>query len=548
MGEGGAIRAGRDADAAPRGNEEIVGLAADKIVIGKDVLELVSSAMYVDPMTVYREYLQNAADAIDDAKSAGLLAAGERGQVMIDVDPATRSVRIRDNGVGLRWPVFTRRLTALGGSAKRGTSARGFRGVGRLAGLGYVQELIFRSRTGGESLVSELRWDGRALRSAFRNADYSGGVADLIGHVVTSRRVDPDGYPDRFFEVELMGIVRVRSDKLMSPMAIAEYLAQVAPVPFSPEFKFGDEINAALSGAVELADLEVRITGLEQPVYRPYRDSFTDGNRVSAFDEVEIIKVPGMEGDLAAIAWLLHHDYDGTIPSGSLVKGLRLRCGNIQVGGNTLLEDLFAEPRFNGWSVGEVHVVDRRIVPNGRRDNFEQNSHFNNLLNHLTPTARKITRLCRTNSIRRRWRREFELRQEAVLEKLSILAQGSLGAAGRAKMAVAADQELSAMQKNAGMDALADDGPEMLAGTIQGLRAELNRSIEVNGTETSPLAALPVRKRKMYEHLFELVYDCSANRIAAKALVDRMLKKLGEPVNDPAVSPGRHSKGGEKSA
>ena len=39
--------------------------------------------------------------------------------------------------------------------------------------------------------------------------------------------------------------------------------------------------------------------------------------------------------------------------------------------------------------------------------------------------ARKITRLCRTNSIRRRWRREFELRQEAVLEKLSILAQGA---------------------------------------------------------------------------------------------------------------------------
>jgi molecular chaperone HtpG len=455
---------------------------------------------------------------------------------MIDVDPATRSVRIRDNGVGLRWSTFTRRLTALGASAKRGTSARGFRGVGRLAGLGYVQELIFRSRTDGESLVSELRWDGRSLRSAFRDADSSGGLADLIGRVVTARRVDAGGYPDRFFEVELKGIVRVRSDKLMSPAAIAEYLAQVAPVPFSPEFKLGDEINAALSGVVELADLEVRITGLEQPVYRPYLDSFIDDNRVSSFGEVEIIKVPGMEGELAAIAWLLHHDYDGTIPSGSLVKGLRLRCGNVQVGGNTLLEDLFPEPRFNGWSVGEVHVVDRRIVPNGRRDNFEQNAHFNNLLNHLTPTARKITRLCRTNSIRRRWRREFELHQEAVIEKLSVLAQGSLGAAGRAKIAVSADQELSAMHKIAGMEVLGDDGPEMLVQKIEGLRAELKRSIDESGSETSPLGALPVRKRKMYEHFFELVYECSANRVAAKALVDRMLKKLSEPVNNSARS------------
>ena len=531
-----AIRTARNANAWPSANEEPVGIAADEIVIGKDVLELVSSAMYVDPIAVYREYLQNAADAIDEARSTGLLAGGERGQVMIDVDPATRSVRIRDNGVGLPWRAFTRRLTALGASAKRGTRARGFRGVGRLAGLGYVQELIFRSRTAGESLVSELRWDGRAVRSAFRNADFSGGVADLIRHVVTARRVDAGRYPDRFFEVELKGVVRVRSDKLMSPAAIAEYLAQVAPVPFSPEFKFGDEISGALSGAVELADLEVRISGLEEPVYRPYRDSFTDGNRVSAFDEVEIIKVPGMEGDLAAIAWLLHHDYDGTFPSGSLVKGLRLRSGNVQVGGNTLLEDLFPEPRFNGWAVGEVHVVDRRIVPNGRRDNFEQNAHFNNLLNHLGPAARKIARLCRTNSIRRRWRREFEFRQEAVLEKLGILAQGSLGAAGRAKISVAADQELSAMQKIAGMDVLADDSPELRVRTVEGLRAELNRSIEASGSEASPLAALPARKRKMYEHLFELVYECSANRVAAKALVDRMLKKLSEPDTDTTVS------------
>jgi hypothetical protein len=536
IGEGRAIRAGRNADTGPGVNEELVGPAAAEIVIGKDVLELVSSAMYVDPMTIYREYLQNSADAIDQARSTGLLAAGEQGQVTIDIDAATRSVRIRDNGVGLRWPAFTRRLTALGASAKRGTSARGFRGVGRLAGLGYVQELIFRSRAGGESRVSELRWDGLALRSAFRNADFSGGVADLISRIVTARRVDAGSYPDRFFEVELKGIVRVRSDKLMSPTAIAEYLAQVAPVPFAPEFKFGEKIKAALNDAVELADLEVRITGLEQPVYRPYRDSFTDNNRVSTFEEVEIIEVPGMEGELAAITWLLHHDYDGTIPSDSLVKGLRLRCGNMQVGANTLLEDLFPEPRFNGWSVGEVHVVDRRIVPNGRRDNFEQNAHFNNLLNHLTPAARKIARLCRTNSIRRRWRREFELRQEAVLEKLGILAQGSLGAAGRAKIVVAADQELSAMQKIAGMEVLADDSPEILAGTVEGLRVELKRSIEGNGSETSPLAALPARKRKMYEHLFELVYECSANRIAAKALVDRMIKKLCEPVNDSAVS------------
>lgn len=46
----------------------------DRIVIGKDVLELVSSAMYVDPLTIYREYVQNAADSIDEAQAAETLA------------------------------------------------------------------------------------------------------------------------------------------------------------------------------------------------------------------------------------------------------------------------------------------------------------------------------------------------------------------------------------------------------------------------------------------------------------------------------------------
>ncbi len=102
-------------------------VALEDVVIGKDVLELLSSAMYVDPMTIYREYVQNAADAIDDARREGILAKEERGTVAIAIDPASRSVRIRDNGSGVAWPEFARKLTALGASGKRGKAARGFR-------------------------------------------------------------------------------------------------------------------------------------------------------------------------------------------------------------------------------------------------------------------------------------------------------------------------------------------------------------------------------------------------------------------------------------
>ena len=103
-----------------------------------------------------------------------------------------------------------------------------------------------------------------------------------------------------------------------------------------------------------------------------------------------------------------------------------MRCGNIQVGDDRMFEELFPETRFNAWSVGELHVIDPRIIPNGRRDHFEQSVHFHNLLTHLAPVAREITRRCRTSSIQRNGRGISSLREIAIREKAAIIKQGAL--------------------------------------------------------------------------------------------------------------------------
>jgi hypothetical protein len=506
--------------------QEAFSIAAEDVLVGKDVLELVSSAMYVDPLTIYREYIQNAADSIDDARRTGLLAGREPGRVDIELDPGTRTVRLRDNGSGLPWPNFVSRLTALGMSAKRGMAARGFRGVGRLAGLGYAQELVFRSRAKGENFVSEMRWDCRELRTKLRAAHADSGLAELVSSIVSVAQIDGNDFPERFFEVELKGLVRLRSDKLMSPTAIAEYLGQVAPVGFSPEFRFGAEITGVARSCVELGEIEIHIAGLDAPVFRPHRDAIIlDEKRLISFEGVEFIEVPAIDGGVAAVAWVLHHDYEGAIPS-SLIKGLRLRSGNIQVGDHTLLEELYPEQRFNVWSVGEVHVVDRRIVPNGRRDHFEQNAHLHNLINHLTPTARAIARRCRTNSVRRKWLRQFEIHNEAIREKLDIVRQGVLSKKERNAVALSTKQVLLQMEKIAGMDLLIEDDPDQLRAIVERLREEVGAVIQETTPEKSPLSHLPSDRQAMYQHLFALIYECSQNRTAAKALVDRILLKI----------------------
>ena len=107
------------------------------------------------------------------------------------------------------------------------------------------------------------------------------------------------------------------------------------------------------------------------------------------------------DGEIGAIGWIAHHEYVRSIPPTWGVRGLRARYGDIQVGESNLFENSFKEPRFNGWTIGEIHILDRRVVPNARRDNFEINHHYSNLLVQLGPVAAGITQGCRTASVAR---------------------------------------------------------------------------------------------------------------------------------------------------
>lgn len=496
------------------------------IFVGKDVLELVSSAMYIDPMTIYREYIQNAADAVEAAHISGTLAEAEQGRVEISVDASSRTVKIRDNGCGIPFEDFGFRLTALGGSTKRGLPARGFRGVGRLAGLAYTQELIFRSRVAGESYVSQLKWDCRELKRKLGNSSDQIGLADLVSKVTTLERVKLENVPERFFEVEMRGVIRLSDDRLVSPIAISNYLSQIAPVPFSPEFRFGKELSHSLSKHVNLGELEIRINGTQEPIYRPHRDTIdVSAKSVLQYNSLELFELASLDEGMAAVAWVLHHDYEGALSAGTLVKGLRIRSGNIQIGDHKVLDSLFPEPRFNSWSVGEVHIIDKRIVPNARRDQFEQNIHFHNLINQLTPSARNIAKRCRTSSVRRKKWRDFELCVRNSEETIGIISQASVSKLNRNQLALTVEQSLLKMRNIANHDLLSDKAAE-LESTLEALRKNLQDSMNDDLTSSSPLSRLPEDKRKVYEYFFEMIYECSANKAVAKSLIDRIILKL----------------------
>lgn len=55
------------------------------------------------------------------------------------------------------------------------------------------------------------------------------------------------------------------------------------------------------------------------------------------------------------------------------MRGLRVRSGNIQLGNDDVLKDLFKEPRGNYYFVGEVFAASKELIPNSQRDYFNEN-------------------------------------------------------------------------------------------------------------------------------------------------------------------------------
>lgn len=382
---------------------------SENIVVGKDILDLLAGSMYVDPLNIYREYIQNAADAIDEARDKGLTFPHQP-DVLISLNHVERVIKIRDCGVSISTDNFVSRITSIGASQKRGKLLRGFRGVGRLSGLGYCQELIFRGRAEGDKSITEVRWDGRKLREKMRDQNFCGGLAEIVLSAVTVQTISGIGFPDRFFEVELRKISRLRNDILLNEDMVRSYLSQVAPVPFSDNFQFGEDIQKHLEMHGIRPPIRIEIDdGMGQIFHRaqniiPLTDTVSDQVK-----SVEFVEYQGSDGEICAVGWIIDHSYAGSIPKRHGLGGIRLRAGNIQIGNESILADFFPEPRFTGWAIGDIHVISPKILPNGRRDEFEPSTHYAHLQSELILQAKRITQQIRGRSALRNRTRSIQL-------------------------------------------------------------------------------------------------------------------------------------------
>lgn len=160
-----------------------------ELTIGKYTLESLTNGMYASPLDLYREYIQNAVDSIDDAKESSSLNS-EKYYIDITIDPENQSIIIFDNGKGIPRRKAVKTLVDVGNSKKNRNKSRGFRGIGRLAGLGYCERLVFTTSYLDESVASVVSFDAKKLEELLlSDSSAAESVNDVLGQVIETKQI-----------------------------------------------------------------------------------------------------------------------------------------------------------------------------------------------------------------------------------------------------------------------------------------------------------------------------------------------------------------------
>lgn len=480
-----------------------------EITIGKFTLETLTSGMYERPKDIYREYVQNAVDSIDIAVSERLLKT-DKARINIAIDKEGRCIRISDNGTGIGVDYAGKYLLDIGHSPKRFTNARGFRGIGRLAGLAYCHTLIFETSATGEDKRTVIEFDAMTLCERMLNENIDIDLLSLISDVVTVK-IEQEARTKHYFNVVMTGVED--TDGILDADKVQEYLEQVAPVDFVKTFGWGKIIKSKLrvfSFAPSSYNIFVGDGDASTPVTKAYRDTIISDRLRKLEDNISEVetKVFTYDGETVAYLWYARTSFYGTLQD-EAIKGLRVRKGNILIGDKTTLNHIFKDERFNGWLLGELHILSDKLIPNARRDEMEKNAAYSAMIAELRTWADGISNEIRKTSNQRssdkKAQRIIEFAQNETtpdIESTTTVVMPEVTLMGKAET-----EQLNHTELVAALDILI--GAQQSSTKYKALNLQTNITIE---------------QKKVLERVFDIL--CGDESQQSNALITKLIREF----------------------
>lgn len=367
-------------------------------LVGKDLLEQLMFSLYPDAETIYREYLQNACDSINEAAELGIIEKKD-GHVSINIDKFHHTITIEDNGAGIKADEAEMTLKYIAHSKKKKESAAGFYGIGRLVGGGYCKQLSFFTSAQGENVASEMVFDMDQIREILGNDEDNSSASEVIRKVTTFRNDIAEEAQKHYFKVVLKDILPDYHDVLLDEEKINAYLVQVAPIPYEASF-FNNLIRPNITkddskylnyysqqNAVKVSINN--IVGLEKPYeikFKGTEHEYTDDDGSIRKDNAPINEIRFFsiaDPQLGDLAW----GWYAYTPAGTQIKAIdpytgenvltrsiRLRCHNIQIGDENVLNKYFKQARSHVYFNGEVFIINQEIKPTADRSDIAPTS------------------------------------------------------------------------------------------------------------------------------------------------------------------------------
>ena len=208
------------------------------------------------------------------------------------------------------------------------------------------------------------------------------------------------------------------------------------------------------------------------------------------------------------------------------LSGFRGRKGNILIGDSRTLNGIFKESRFNGWTQGEIFIVTDKLVPNARRDDFEQNEAYYQFIDALSSgVAINIARAIREASQTRNDPSAKVLKEvdKKISEATAIISEGFNSSVDKEKLVEEMETTVEKLKKTKVKDELAPRKEE--------LRQKLEDTVEqVASSNNYKINKISSGIDKKSKNVLKTVSDILSKKLS-KFLVDEIIDEIIAELN-----------------
>lgn len=383
-----------------------------KITFGRRLLETLTIALYEDPIVFFREYVQNSRDAYDEALKTG--SKEIKGfHVSIEVERKLKKITIADNGYGIQnLAAFEEKMKRrIGDSEKIDDKIGniGFRGIGRISGLPFCEELVFRNKAKGALKIQRCTWKGRRYKEILNDDSCKGDLSDYIDDIVTieEENLVTETPEQHFFEVTLHNYTEEISTVLGdgSPAAEEKFkkkLVKMLPLSYKDTFKGGKKIlekyKSFMGERLERFMVPVKYEGAD--LYKTYDDRHILKSDIVFWEIRGKQKSDGAKGDKIGLLWFTFEPHLKASSTGE-DYGILTRSKNVLMGTNETFAQIVESSgqyittytelaqALRGIT-GEMLINYSELSDNARRDWFISDSYSNQLRDVIVEFMRRL--------------------------------------------------------------------------------------------------------------------------------------------------------------